>query len=92
MLDGRMALKLSKSKVFPVSEEHLAYGERMGLKRAETEAIMARISSAFDTVVQHFEQDKRYQSDELLAQIRAAVRRDGIRAVGRVRRPVLGRN
>jgi serine/threonine-protein kinase HipA len=92
ILDGRMALKLNKSKVFPVPEELIAYGERMGLKRAESEAIMARISEAFDTVTQHFEQDARYKTDDLLDRIRAAVRRSGIEVVGRLRRPGLNRS
>jgi serine/threonine-protein kinase HipA len=91
MLDGRMALKLNKSKVFPVPEELLVYGERMGLKRAESEAIMARINGAFDTVMHRFGQDPRYQADDLLDRIRAAVRHSGIKAVGRLRRPGLNR-
>jgi serine/threonine-protein kinase HipA len=91
ILDGRMALKLNKSKVFPVPDELIAYGERMGLKRAESEAIMAGISEAFDTVTQRFEQDARFKTDDLLDRIRAAVRRSGIHAVGRLRRPGLNR-
>jgi serine/threonine-protein kinase HipA len=91
MLDGRMALKLNKSKVFPVPEELIAYGERMGLKRAESEAIMARINNAFDTVTHRLEQDPRYRADDLVARIRGAVRHSGIKAVGRLRRPGLNR-
>lgn len=88
-LDGRMALNLNKSKVFPLPDELVAYGERVGLKRIDSEAIMARISSAFDTVANRLGDDPRYQADDLLARIRAAVRRTEPRVVGRVRRPGL---
>ncbi len=63
----------------------------MGLKRAESEAIMARINGAFDTVMHRFDHDPRYRTDDLLERIRAAVRHSGIKAVGRLRRPGLNR-
>jgi serine/threonine-protein kinase HipA len=88
-LDGRMALNLNKSKVFPLPEELVAYGERMGLKRTDTEAVMARIGDVFDAVADRLGQDKRYQADDLLARIRAAVRRTEPRVIGRARRPGL---
>ena len=76
-LDGRMALNLNKSKVFPVPEQLAAYGERLGLKRGEAEAVLLRIDTAFDAVADHLAADERYQADDLLSRIRGEVRRTG---------------
>lgn len=87
LLDGRMALNLNKSKVFPVPGQLIAYGERLGLKRAEAEAILLRIDQAFDTVAERLGQDDRYKADDLLARIRDVIRRTGAIPVARAKRP-----
>jgi serine/threonine-protein kinase HipA len=87
LLDGRMALNLNKSKVFPVPGQLVAYGERLGLKRAEAEAILLRIDQAFDTVAERLSQDDRYKADDLLTRIRDVIRRTGAIPVARAKRP-----
>jgi serine/threonine-protein kinase HipA len=87
LLDGRMALNLNKSKVFPVPAQLIAYGERLGLKRAEAEAILLRIDQAFDTVAERLGQDDRYKADDLLTRIRDVIRRTGAIPVARAKRP-----
>ena len=87
LLDGRMALNLNKSKVFPVPGQLIAYGERLGLKRAEAQAILLRIDQAFDTVAERLSQDDRYKADDLLARIRDVIRRTGAIPVARAKRP-----
>lgn len=87
LLDGRMALNLNKSKVFPVPGQLIAYGERLGLKRAEAEAILLRIDQAFDTVAERLGQDDRYKADDLLVRIRDVIRRTGAIPVARAKRP-----
>jgi serine/threonine-protein kinase HipA len=87
LLDGRMALNLNKSKVFPVPGQLIAYGERLGLKRAEAEAILLRIDQAFETVAERLSHDDRYKADDLLTQIRDVIRRTGAIPVARAKRP-----
>lgn len=89
-LDGRMALNLNKSKVFPVPEELVAYGERLGLKRGEAEAVLLRIDTAFDAVADHLAADERYRADDLLSRIRGEVRRTGPLPFTNPRRPAGG--
>jgi serine/threonine-protein kinase HipA len=88
-LDGRMALNLNKSKVFPVPEQLIAYGERLGLKRVEADAILSRIDAAFDTVAERLGEDDRYKADDLLARIRGEIRRTGPIPVARAKRPAV---
>jgi serine/threonine-protein kinase HipA len=87
LLDGRMALNLNKSKIFPVPGQLIAYGERLGLKRAEAEAILLRIDQAFETVAERLSQDDRYKADDLLERIREVIRRTGAIPVARAKRP-----
>jgi serine/threonine-protein kinase HipA len=89
-LDGRMALNLNKSKVFPVPEQLVAYGERLGLKRGEAEAVLLRIDAAFDAVTSRLSSDPRYQADDLLSRIRGEVRRTGPLPVTKPKRPAGG--
>ncbi|AME24802.1 MAG: type II toxin-antitoxin system HipA family toxin [Pseudomonadota bacterium] len=89
-LDGRMALNLNKSKVFPVPEQLVAYGERLGLKRGEAEAVLLRIDTAFDAVADHLAADERYRADDLLSRIRGEVRRTGPLPFTNPRRPAGG--
>jgi serine/threonine-protein kinase HipA len=77
LLDGRMALNLNKSKVFPVPGQLIAYGERLGLKRAEAEAILS----------ERLSHDARYKADDLLERIRDVIRRTGAIPVARAKRP-----
>ncbi|MFK4440906.1 serine/threonine-protein kinase HipA [Caballeronia udeis] len=87
LLDGKMALNLNKSKVFPVPGQLIAYGERLGLKRAEAQAILLRIDQAFDTVAERLSQDDRYKADDLLTRIQEVIRRTGAIPVARAKRP-----
>lgn len=65
----------------------IAYGERLGLKRAEAEAILLRIDQAFDTVSERLSHDDRYKADDLLERIREVIRRTGPIPVAHVKRP-----
>jgi len=83
-------LNLNKSKVFPVSEQLVAYGERLGLKRGQAEAVLLRIDAAFDAVADRLSADARYQADDLLSRIRGEVRRTGPLPVTKPKRPAGG--
>ncbi len=78
-LDGKMALKMHKSKTFPNDAELIAYGNRLGLSNREVAEFLARIEQAYQTVVTRCEQDTRYQTDSLLTDIQQAVTRTGLR-------------
>jgi serine/threonine-protein kinase HipA len=78
-LDGKMALKMHKSKTFPNDADLIAYGNRLGLNSREVAEVLARIEQAYQTVVALCEQDPRYQPDSLLADIQHAVKRKGLR-------------
>jgi len=78
-LDGKMALKMHKSKTFPNDAELIAYGKRLGLNTREVAEVLARIEQAYQTVVTRCAQDSRYQTDNLLADIQQAVKRTGLR-------------
>jgi serine/threonine-protein kinase HipA len=86
-LDGRMALNLNKSKVFPVPAQLVAYGERLGLKRGEAEAVLSRIDVAFNAVASRLAADPRYLADDLLSRIRGEVRRTGPLPTTKPKRP-----
>ena len=78
-LDGKMALKMHKSKTFSNDVELIAYGNRLGLNPREVAEVLRRIEQAYQTVVARCEQDPRYQTDSLLADIQHAVKRTGLR-------------
>jgi serine/threonine-protein kinase HipA len=78
-LDGKMALKMHKSKTFPNDAELIAYGNRLGLSNREVVEVLARLEHAYQTVIARCEQDPRYQVDSLLADIQQAVKRMGLR-------------
>ncbi|MPW21512.1 type II toxin-antitoxin system HipA family toxin [Paraburkholderia sp. CNPSo 3157] len=82
-LDGKMALNLSRSKTFPVLDALIAYGARLGLHADESEAILTRLRQAYETVAGRFAEDRRYQADDLLRNIRHAIEREGVRPVSR---------
>ena len=50
-LDGKLALKLNKSKAFPTSEEIVEYGNRLGLNETRWQKIIRRIEDAYNAVV-----------------------------------------
>ena len=77
-LDGKLALKLNKSKAFPNDKEITAYGNRLGLSNRDVAEILERIEIAYQVVVAKCEQDPRYQSDALLSNIKQAIKRTGI--------------
>jgi serine/threonine-protein kinase HipA len=78
-LDGKMALKMHKSKTFPNDAKLIAYGNRLGLSNRDAVEILARIELAYQTVKALCEKDPRYQNDSLLADIQRAVKRTELR-------------
>ncbi|EQD39455.1 HipA domain-containing protein, partial [mine drainage metagenome] len=74
-LDGKLALKFNKSKVFPAKEDIVGYGNRLGLDDGEVAEVLGRIEDACDTVMSRFKKDHRYQSDSLLADLQKAIER-----------------
>ncbi|TDG04226.1 type II toxin-antitoxin system HipA family toxin [Paraburkholderia guartelaensis] len=82
-LDGRMALSLNRSKTFPLPAELHAFARRLGLRQAESEAIMSRLHDAYLTVAERFSDDPRFHEGDLLARIRRAVERPGVKPVSR---------
>jgi serine/threonine-protein kinase HipA len=78
-LDGRLALKLNKSKVFPSEGDLIEYGDRLRLKKEEMDGITVRIREAYERVVSQCEKDIRYQTDDLLPNLRRAIERTGLR-------------
>jgi serine/threonine-protein kinase HipA len=84
-LDGRMALSLNRSKTFPVPAELIAFARRLELGTAEAESIMSRLHEAYRAVAARLASDGRYSEDDLLAKIRRAVERPGVKPVSRPR-------
>jgi len=74
-LDGKLALKLNKSKAFPTNEEIVEYGNRLGLNDDEVAEILGRIEDAYNIVVLRCENDPRYQGDSLLADLQKVIER-----------------
>ena len=72
-LDGKLALKLNKSKTFPIRANLLAYGVRLGLSYSEAEKVLKRLDDAFDQVCDVLKDDQRYRDDALLTRIKDAV-------------------
>ncbi|MDO8417633.1 MAG: type II toxin-antitoxin system HipA family toxin [Agitococcus sp.] len=72
-LDGKLALKLNKSKTFPIRANLLAYGVRLGLSHSEAEKVLKRLDDAFEQVCDALKDDQRYRKDELLTRIKNAV-------------------
>lgn len=72
-LDGKMALKLNKSKAYPTEQDLMAYGNRLGLERDDVKQVLSRIENAYHKVVATCESDVRYGSDKLLQHIQKAV-------------------
>jgi serine/threonine-protein kinase HipA len=82
-LDGRMALSLNRSKTFPLPAELLAFARRLELGTTETEAIMGRLLDAYHTVAARLAHDRRFSEDDLLARMRHAIERPGVKPVSR---------
>jgi serine/threonine-protein kinase HipA len=80
-LDGKMALKLNKSTVFPIPQALKEYGVRLGLRADECNSIIDRLRNAYERVVARFENDPRFVEDELLASIRRVIERAGVQPV-----------
>ena len=79
-LDGKLALKLNKSKAFPTKEDIVEYGNRLGLNGDEVAEILVRIEDAYSAVIVRCESDPRYQGDSLLADLQKAIERTGLRS------------
>ncbi|MEM5317687.1 type II toxin-antitoxin system HipA family toxin [Paraburkholderia sp. JHI869] len=82
-LDGRMALSLNRSKTFPLPAELHAFARRLDLRQSESEEIMGRLHDAYLTVAERFADDRRFHEGDLLAKIRRAVERPGVKPVSR---------
>ena len=78
-LDGKMALKLNKSKTFPSDKDIIEYGNRLGLSNADVKETLARIENAYHKVISRCEKDPRYQVDSLLSDIQKAIERTDLR-------------
>jgi len=78
-LDGKMALKLNKSKTFPTTLELLEYGLRLGLNNHDAKEVLQRIEHAYSEVVTEFRHDPRYQADHLLDHLQTAIERQNLR-------------
>jgi len=74
-LDGKMALKLNKSKTYPSDQDLIQYGKRLGVGNHDITEILARIKNAYIQVASVCKNDSRYQSDDLLANIQKAIER-----------------
>lgn len=82
-LDGRLALKLNRSTVFPIPQILLEYGSRLGLRANECRSIMNRLRNAYEVVAARFENDPRFVEDGLLASICQAIEHVGVQPVVR---------
>ncbi len=78
-LDGRLALKLNKSKAFPTTADILEFGERLGVDNSEANEVLTRIENAYDRALTFCAKDPRYQGDSLLSDIQKAIERTGLR-------------
>jgi serine/threonine-protein kinase HipA len=74
-LDGLMALKLNKSKSFPTDKEIIAYGNRLGLSEKDVSVILERIENAYNIVISRCEKDNRFLNDNLLTDLKKAIKR-----------------
>ena len=72
-LDGKMALKLNKSKVYPTDNELLDYAKRLGISNEDAKQVLLRIESAFHKIVSDFKNDSRFQRNALLKNIQKAI-------------------
>ena len=72
-LDGKLALKLNKSKSFPTTQTLVDYGLRLGLSHHQVRHVLQRIDEAFTVVCERLSKDDRYQHDDLIMRIREAV-------------------
>jgi serine/threonine-protein kinase HipA len=82
-LDGKLALKLNKSTVFPIPQVLVEYGRRLGLRDDECKSIMDRLRNAYERVAVRFERDPRFVEDGLLASMRRVIERVGVQPVVR---------
>lgn len=78
-LDGKMALKLNKSKTFPTESELVEYANRLGINDQHAREVLQRIKHAYKEVTAKFKQDSRYMTDQLLDRLQKAIERDSLR-------------
>ncbi len=78
-LDGKMALKLNKSKTYPMNKNLLAYGNRLGLGDDDIKDVLSRIESAYHRVVAICRNDARYHDDSLLSDMQKAIERQDLK-------------
>jgi serine/threonine-protein kinase HipA len=72
-LDGKMALKLNKSKTYPTDAELLEYAKRLGISNEEAKHVLQRIENAYKQTLDNLKNDIRYQRNDLLTSIRKVV-------------------
>jgi serine/threonine-protein kinase HipA len=73
-LDGKMALKLNRSKSYPTTIELIDYAQRLGVVKADAMQVLERIENAYYKVVDVCKSDIRFQRNDLLVRIQEAVK------------------
>ncbi|NOU24688.1 MAG: type II toxin-antitoxin system HipA family toxin [Methylotenera sp.] len=72
-LDGKMALKLNKSKAYPTDIELCDYARRLGISNEDAKQVIQRIENAYQKIVGDFKNDVRFQHNDLLKSIQKAI-------------------
>ena len=73
-LDGKMALKLNKSKAYPTEIELLDYAKRLGITNEEAKQVLRRIGNAYFKIMDALKSDMRFQRNDLLKSIQRVIR------------------
>lgn len=74
-LDGKMALKLNKSKTYPTDNELFDYAKRLGIAKDDAQQVLQRIQQAYQKTVDLCKNDVRFQRNDLLKNIQKAIKR-----------------
>lgn len=74
-LDGKMALKLNKSKAYPTDNELFDYAKRLGISKDDAHQVLMRVENAYYKIMADFKSDVRFQRNDLLKKIQAAIER-----------------
>lgn len=65
-LDGKLALKLNKSKAHPTNHELFHYAQRLGTKKDDANHVLQRIEYAYYKIANEFKNDIRFKHNDLL--------------------------
>ncbi|NOT15940.1 MAG: type II toxin-antitoxin system HipA family toxin [Methylotenera sp.] len=72
-LDGKLALKLNKSKVYPTTTVLLNYAKRLGLTNETANEVLQRIEFAYYEAVKTCKADIRFKRNDLLSRLQTAI-------------------